>query len=82
MDIHAVISQLRAERERLDGIIRALESLGIEDPSGPRKRGRKFMDDGDRKAVSERMKRYWKQRRGGPPSGEQSSGGSVSSASI
>lgn len=65
MDIYRVITQLRLERIRLDGIIKALESLETEDPSGggPKRRGRKFMDDEDRKAVSERMKRYWEKRR-------------------
>jgi hypothetical protein len=65
MDIYRVINQLRVERDRLDSIIKTLESLDIEDPTGPRRRGRKSMDDGARKAVSERMKRYWEQRRRG-----------------
>jgi hypothetical protein len=72
MDIHRIISQLRMERNRLDGIIKALQSLELEDPTVPRRRGRRFMDDGDRKAVSERMKRYWEQRRGTPPGGAAS----------
>jgi len=73
MDIYRVINQLRLERARLDSIIKALESLELEDPSGPKRRGRKFMDDGDRKAVSERMKRYWERRRRGAPDGANSS---------
>jgi hypothetical protein len=81
MDIHRVISDLRLERARLDGIIKALESLSAEDSPGPRRRGRKFMDDGDRKQVSERMKRYWEQRRSQPPVGPDSSNDRISTAS-
>ncbi len=73
MDIYRVINQLRMERARLDSIIKTLESLQTEDPTGPKRRGRKFMDDGDRKAVSERMKRYWEQRRRSGAGGAQSS---------
>lgn len=80
MDIYRVINQLRLERTRLDSIIKTLESLEIEDPVGPKRRGRKFMDDGDRKAVSERMKRYWEQRRRNASEDVQSSGKTTETA--
>jgi hypothetical protein len=65
MDIYKIINQLRGERDRLNGIIQALETLASREPlpSGPRRRGRKFMDDEGRKAVSARMKRYWEEKR-------------------
>ena len=72
MDIYRVINQLRLERIRLDSIIKALESLDEEDSPGPKRRGRKFMGDSDRKAVSERMKRYWEKRRQKASAGGQS----------
>jgi hypothetical protein len=80
MDLYRVINQLRLERARLDSIIKTLESLELDDPDGPKRRGRKFMDDGDRKAVSERMKRYWEQRRGGGSGEAQSSAAHVATA--
>jgi hypothetical protein len=80
MDLYRVIKQLRLERARLDSIIRTLESLEIDDPTGPRRRGRKFMGDGDRKAVSERMKRYWEQRRRSGSDDAQSSDARVATA--
>jgi hypothetical protein len=65
MDITNIISELRLERERLDGIISALERLGASGQvtAGPKRRGRKFMDKAGRLEVSERMKRYWASRR-------------------
>ena len=65
MDIESIIQELRAERDRLEGIINALERLhGAEDAvATPKRRGRKFMDKQGRKEVSERMKRYWADRR-------------------
>ncbi len=67
MDIERVVEELRAERNRLDGIIIALERLQTTDeaPATLKRRGRKFMDKQGRKEVSERMKRYWAQRRTG-----------------
>ena len=65
MNIERIIEELRAERDRLSGIIIALERLdGNEDGSNsPKRRGRKFMDKEGRQEVSERMKRYWADRR-------------------
>lgn len=65
MDIEKIIEELRAERNRLEGIIVALERLHGTDATAatPKRRGRKFMDKQGRKDVSERMKRYWAARR-------------------
>ena len=65
MDIESIVDDLKAERDRLDGIIVALERLqgAVEQTAAPKRRGRKFMDKQGRKEVSERMKRYWADRR-------------------
>ncbi|HEY3837031.1 MAG TPA: hypothetical protein VGL72_10690 [Bryobacteraceae bacterium] len=64
MDLMKTLSQLYAERERIDRIIQALEDLEKrKSPDPPKKRGRKGMDHEARMAVSERMKRYWAARR-------------------
>jgi len=67
MDLYRIIHDLMEERNRLDRIIRSLEAVGEgEVPAKAlrgRRRGRKFMDAAARQEVSERMKRYWAQRR-------------------
>lgn len=68
MDLYRIISELVAERDRLARIIQSLEEMESAAPrskSPPRKRGRKFMDSAARREVSERMKRYWAERRKG-----------------
>ena len=64
MDLHRILHDLHAERNRLGKIIAALEELH-DRPDGeePKKRGRKNMDAAARKAVSLRMKRYWAARK-------------------
>ena len=60
MDILRTIGELYAERQRIEKIIGTLEELnGHSNGVAPKKRGRKFMDAAGRKAVSQRMKRYW-----------------------
>lgn len=56
------------ERERVDKAIRLLEELILKDrPGGEapqgRGRGRKFMGQEERLAVSQRMRKYWEERR-------------------
>ncbi len=68
MDLYKTIRQLYEEKKRLDLVIAGLEELERATASGlvatPKKRrGRKHMDAKARKEVSERMKRYWAQRR-------------------
>jgi hypothetical protein len=64
-----LIDQLRAEREMLQNVIASLERLqakidaGREFPDGRRRPGRKSMAATERKQVSERMKRYWAEKR-------------------
>ena len=66
MDLYEALRQLYEERARLDRVIASLEELqqtGIplppENAQRVKRRGRKGMNAEERKAVSERMKRYW-----------------------
>jgi len=65
MDLNATLLELRAQRDKLDAVIKQLE--GLKNGSGPVKprspRGRKSMGDSERREVSARMKRYWAKRR-------------------
>ena len=68
MDLDKVIAKLQAERAKLDAIITSLEQLrrsgeAVLKPVVKKRRGRKFMNEEDRREVSERMKRYWAARR-------------------
>ncbi len=73
MDLHKVILDLYAEKEKLERVIASLEELqrsagpvpGL--PKAASSRGRKFMGSTERKEVSERMKKYWETRRQGQP---------------
>jgi hypothetical protein len=81
MDLYKAIQDLYAEKEKLEQVIASLEELqraGGAPPKLPRtgsRRGRKTMDAGERQEVSERMKKYWADRRRtdsrdpSPPSG-------------
>ena len=64
MDLWNALKELNEERERLDKVIATLEALksGNDLPAKSR-RGRKSMPAGERRLVSERMKRYWEARR-------------------
>ena len=67
MDLYRIIRELVNERNRLQGIIASLEEM--KDPGKikarpvGKRRGRKSMDRAAREEVSERMKRYWAQRK-------------------
>jgi hypothetical protein len=66
MNLSKTIAELYEERTRLDRVIASLEQLG-ENPftitvAAPR-RGRKFMSPEERLEVSERMRRYWAERK-------------------
>ena len=68
MDLDKVIAKLQGERAKLDAIITSLEQIrqaGADIPKEvlKKRRGRKFMNEADRRDVSERMKRYWAARR-------------------
>ncbi|HTM48921.1 MAG TPA: hypothetical protein VL285_09585 [Bryobacteraceae bacterium] len=64
MDIYKAILELRAERDRLDRAIAALEQRGSREP---KPRGRRSWNGEARRAAAERMKRYWEQRKQQPP---------------
>jgi len=66
MNIHQAIKNLLAEKERLDRAIAHLEGMQKQRVDGAptqKRRGRKTMDAQARREVSERMKRYWEERR-------------------
>lgn len=66
MDIYRIIDELAQERNRLAKIIHSLENMTPSangEPDLSSRRGRKSMDIAARREVSERMKRYWAQRR-------------------
>jgi hypothetical protein len=64
VDLYSAIEDLRQGLEKLDQLIAGLEEF---ERTGnmplPRTRGRKSMGEEERKAVSERMKKFWADRR-------------------
>jgi hypothetical protein len=69
MDLYKTIQELYAEKEKLERVITSLEELqraakgtSISSYAGKR-RGRKSMNAKERQQVSERMKKYWANRR-------------------
>lgn len=64
MDLYQAIQELYEEKRRLDQAIAALESQGHVPAAPVRRRGRKSMNEDERKQVSERMRKYWESRRG------------------
>lgn len=78
MDTNRILADLRAERDRVNQAISALESLGATGSSVPRRgrppgaarksasapsRGRRHMSAAARKRISEMMKQRWVERR-------------------
>jgi len=69
MDLHKALQDLYAEKEKLERAIASLEELQRTASSlpgalpTPKRRGRKSMNQVERKEVSERMKKYWAGRR-------------------
>ena len=67
MDLTGALKTLYAERDRLVSVIAQLEALaGSSDGRAPARRstrGRKSMGAAERREVSERMRRYWANRR-------------------
>jgi len=64
MDIDKAIRDLHEELKKLNEVIASLElfqSTGT--VPQPRRRGRKSMDEQERKVVAERMRNYWAARR-------------------
>ena len=71
MDLYKAIQDLYAEKEKLERVIASLEELQRAGDSAPvlersgKRRGRKSMNAKERQEVSERMKKYWANRRKG-----------------
>lgn len=70
MDTRKILSELRAERDRIDKAIAALEALDtIAAPAartskpGPKPRGRRQMSAEGRRRISEMMKKRWAERK-------------------
>ena len=68
MDLYKAIQDLYAEKEKLERVIASLEELqrtagSVHVPPTGKRRGRKSMNAKERQEVSERMKRYWANRR-------------------
>lgn len=69
MDLFRAIQELHAERRRVVGLIQAVEEVRRYYGSLPApkatsgRRGRKSMGRAERQEVSERMKKYWANRR-------------------
>src|SRR5206468_1223957 len=78
VELHDTIQQLRNELQRISRAIALLESLApsadVSRPAVPpaRKRGRTGMNAEERQQVSERMRRYWAERRQQRGASEQS----------
>ena len=68
IDLRKVLKDLYTQRERLEHVITSLEALQQGSAPGlpPQKktnRGRKSMGAEERREVSERMRKYWGERR-------------------
>jgi len=68
MDLYQALRALHEEKKRLDRLIAVLEGLEqsanhLQARTGKKRRGRKSMSPEERRRVSERMKRYWSQRK-------------------
>jgi hypothetical protein len=72
VDLYKAIRELVEERKRIDRIIASLEAMlekgtlpgqGKTQATPAKRRGRKSMGVEERKLVSERMSRYWAQKR-------------------
>lgn len=72
MDLYKAIQDLYAEKEKLERVIASLEELQRAAGDIPvvaskrSRRGRKSMNAKERQEVSDRMKRYWADRRKAP----------------
>jgi len=70
MDTKKILSELVAERDRIDSAIAALEALGVASPASkpgrkPGKRGKRKggITAAGRKRLSENMKKRWAERK-------------------
>ena len=64
MDLNKAIRDLHEELKKLNEVIAALEQFQSTGTiPQPRRRGRKSMDEQERKLVAERMRTYWAAQR-------------------
>jgi hypothetical protein len=86
VDLYKAIRMLYEEKKRLDRLIESLEDLqmhgnGSKAPAAPSRRGRRMMTAEERLQVSERMRKYWSERRTGARAGAsgpaETAGGTV-----
>jgi len=67
MDLQQTIHQLEIQKQKIEFVISELEQLQNGNDSGSvvmeNRRGRKSMGSEERRQVSERMRRYWANRR-------------------
>ena len=67
MDLQQTIHQLEIQKQKIEFVISELEQLQNSNDSGSvvmeNRRGRKSMGSEERGQVSERMRRYWANRR-------------------
>jgi hypothetical protein len=66
MDFSRTIELLRREKEKLERAIALLEELQSAVPETTRQKprmGRRFIGDDERREISERMRKYWADRR-------------------
>ena len=78
MDFYNAIRELVEEKKRLDRLIAALEAVDNGDSHAAldrvtSRRGRKAMSEAERREVSDRMKRYWANRRSASAANSSSS---------
>ena len=70
IDLSSTLRDLYAEKERIEQVIASLEAIQDGSPASVptaklSKRGRKSMGPEERRTVSERMRKYWENRRHG-----------------
>jgi hypothetical protein len=61
MKLNSFLAQLCIERDQLDKVIQAIQTMQSQGPG--KSRGRKSMGEAERKAVCSRMRKYWASRR-------------------
>lgn len=63
MNLDAILSELKSERNRLDGAIAALESGARRGPGRPAGRRRRVMSAAARRRISAAMRAKWAERK-------------------
>jgi len=81
MDLYKYLKELHEEKKRLDKVIHSLEEMADQKRSTPaenaRRRGRKpGMTESEKLQISERMRKFWAERREGRAKG--TAGGATS----